>query len=290
MNYKKHYVYEITNITNDMKYVGCRSCNCKPKEDIGIKYFSSSKDKIFILEQKEYPNNFEYKVLQIFRTRKEAIQLEIDLHVKYSVGRNKKYYNKAKQTSTGWDTTGTTASTETREKQSKAGKGRIFTEEHCNNISLALKGKPKSEEHCQNVSIAMIGRKLSVEHCENISKANLGHEVLNSTRQKISVGNKGKPKSKEHCENMSAAKKKWFENLTEKEHTEWYEKKYTEATSRKMSEAKKGVVFSEEHCKNISKCQIGKRWFVNNKNETTRQLPNSNIILEGEWQQGRRWK
>jgi len=103
---KQHYVYEITNITNDMKYIGCRSCICEPKEDIGLLYFSCSKDEEFMKEQKEQPDNFEYKVLQVFRTRKEAIQLEIDLHAKHDVGRNEKYYNKAKQTSTGWDTTG----------------------------------------------------------------------------------------------------------------------------------------------------------------------------------------
>lgn len=38
---KYHYTYLILNITNDMKYIGARSCDCLPKLD--TKYMSSSK-------------------------------------------------------------------------------------------------------------------------------------------------------------------------------------------------------------------------------------------------------
>lgn len=38
-----HYTYRITNKIEGMHYYGARSCDCLPKEDIGIKYFSSSR-------------------------------------------------------------------------------------------------------------------------------------------------------------------------------------------------------------------------------------------------------
>ena len=101
-----HYTYRITNIKEKKYYYGVHSCNCLPKEDIGIKYFSSSKNKEFIKDQKENPQDYKYKIIKIFKTRREAIEHEIFLHNKFNVGINEKFYNDSKQTSTGFDTTG----------------------------------------------------------------------------------------------------------------------------------------------------------------------------------------
>lgn len=49
---KYHYVYRITNTQTKMHYYGCRSSNVEPKLDLGVKYFSSSTDREFMLEQK----------------------------------------------------------------------------------------------------------------------------------------------------------------------------------------------------------------------------------------------
>ena len=63
----KHYVYRITNIKINKHYYGTRtSKNRSPNEDIGIYYFSSSKDKEFIQDQKSNPSDYKYKVLNIF--------------------------------------------------------------------------------------------------------------------------------------------------------------------------------------------------------------------------------
>jgi len=105
-----HYVYRITNVITKMYYYGTRSTSklkeTKPKEDIGIKYFSTSLDKEFIKNQKENPQNYKYKVVKTFNTRKEALELEIYLHKKFDVGVNKNFYNKSKQTATGFDNSG----------------------------------------------------------------------------------------------------------------------------------------------------------------------------------------
>jgi hypothetical protein len=90
---KYHYTYEIT-YPNGMKYIGVRSCTCPPSED---NYYGSSK---------HTPTTGDKLILRIFKTRKEAVQHEVYLHNYNDVARNPIYYNKAKQTSTGFDTSG----------------------------------------------------------------------------------------------------------------------------------------------------------------------------------------
>lgn len=101
-----HYVYLISNIVEHKAYFGVRSCNCTPEEDTS--YMSSSKliKKLY----KEKPQEFKKKILKTFDTRKEAMEWEIYLHNTYDVGRNPSFYNKAKQTSIGFDTSGGTTS------------------------------------------------------------------------------------------------------------------------------------------------------------------------------------
>lgn len=101
----KHYTYRITNVIQNKHYYGVRTSD-NPAKDLGIKYFSSSKDKDFIKDQKQNPQNYKYKIIRTYKTRKEAIRLEIKLHNKFNVGVNESFYNRSKQTSTGWDTTG----------------------------------------------------------------------------------------------------------------------------------------------------------------------------------------
>lgn len=103
---KYHYVYRITNKELNKHYYGVRSSKVEPKLDLGIKYFSSSNDKDFMNEQKVNNSIFRYKVIKIFETREEAITLEIKLHSKFDVGRNESFYNRSKQTSKKFDTSG----------------------------------------------------------------------------------------------------------------------------------------------------------------------------------------
>ena len=105
--YKYHYTYRITNIVCKRHYYGSRSTNIHPILDIGVEYFSSSRDVDFMKDQAENPSHYKYKIVKIFETsREDAIRLEVKLHDMFDVGKNPKFYNKVKQTSVGFDSTG----------------------------------------------------------------------------------------------------------------------------------------------------------------------------------------
>ncbi len=101
-----HYTYSILHIPTHLEYLGTRSTNLEPKDDIGIKYFSSSSDKEFKDDQRKNPDDYRYLVLNNFDTREEALKHEIYLHNINDVGRNPKFINRAKQTATGFDAVG----------------------------------------------------------------------------------------------------------------------------------------------------------------------------------------
>ncbi len=106
---KRHYAYNITNILIAKSYIGVRSCDIIPIDDLGYKYFSSSQDKEFIQEQKEYPERFLYNIIEEFSTREQAMDYEIELHALFNVYKNEDFYNRANAITTGFisDNTGT---------------------------------------------------------------------------------------------------------------------------------------------------------------------------------------
>ncbi len=103
-----NYIYEITNKITNKKYIGVRSCDIDTTDDLGHKYFSSSSDQDFMLDQKENPQDYNYEVLEEFETRELAMEKEIELHMLHDVGSNPNFYNLANATSTGFcsNTTG----------------------------------------------------------------------------------------------------------------------------------------------------------------------------------------
>lgn len=174
MQYLYHYTYRITNTRAKKHYYGSRSSNTEPKLDLGIKYFSSSSDKEFKLDQKLNPQDYKYKIIKIFESRKEAIILEIKLHHKFNVGINTNFYNKVKQTSTGFDNTGIIMSEAQRKKISDRHKG---TKMHDNTkiaISKAIKGKSLSNEHKEKISNSNKKYTKTDIHCAHISESKLG--------------------------------------------------------------------------------------------------------------------
>lgn len=102
---RNHYVYRITNLTTSKYYYGSRVTKLDPSLDLGTKYFSSSSDKIFVLEQKSKPYNFKYKIIKIFDNSGDTIIYESFLHQKLSVSSNINFYNKSNQRPFGFSLT-----------------------------------------------------------------------------------------------------------------------------------------------------------------------------------------
>jgi hypothetical protein len=206
-NYVYHYVYRITNIVLNKFYYGSRSTNRIPSEDIGFYYFSSSRDKDFMLDQINNPQNYLYKVVSIFDNKDDALNFEIRLHLKFNVAKNPKFYNKANATSTSFSITGTELSQETKKKMSEARRGRVVSDE----TKLKLSKSHIGIKHTDETKL-----KLSKSHIGN--KNNLGKKRSEESKKKSSESHKGQIP--------------WNKNKNDI---------YSEESKRKMSDAKKNM-------------------------------------------------
>ncbi len=86
---KYHYVYEITNIYNGMRYFGARSSKVKPELDTA--YMSSSPTLKAAIKE-EGLSHFSKLILAVFPTREKALDYEIFLHKRFDVGKNLNFY------------------------------------------------------------------------------------------------------------------------------------------------------------------------------------------------------
>lgn len=164
-----HYVYRITNKVTNKHYYGKRSSKkVKPVDDLGKRYFSSSTDKSFIQDQKDNPQNYKYKIVSLHRTAVEAVKKEIKLHSKFDVGVNLKFYNKAKQTSVGFDMTGLARPQKDKQKIKIDKRKLPRTEESKKLISLLLKGIKRTDLQKINYSMSKQGDKHPKARLANI--------------------------------------------------------------------------------------------------------------------------
>ena len=117
---KIHYVYRITNLNptdERLYYIGVRSTS-KASAELDT-YMGSSK---YLKEDmKEIGvENFKKEILSEWKTRKLAVEEEIRLHNKFDVAKNPLFYNRSKQTSIGFDTTGYIAVIDNRDGKTKS--------------------------------------------------------------------------------------------------------------------------------------------------------------------------
>jgi group I intron endonuclease len=237
---KYNYVYRITNKVEQKHYYGVRGCNVEPKLDLGIKYFSSSRDKEFKDDQKNHSENYKYKIVRICSTRKEADALEIKLQKKFNVGKSEAFYNKATRTSMGFDRTGTTQTPETRQKMSEAKTGENnpnFGKDFSPETKLKMSEAHKGENHY------MFGKYHSEETKLKMSEAK--QNMSDETKQKMSEAHKG-------------------------ENHYMFGKYHSEETKLKMSEAHTGVPKGPQeqvqcpHCGKIGGKSLMARWHFDN--------------------------
>jgi len=212
-----HYVYKITNLKPSDKrlyYIGVKS-SLSPITD---NYMGSSK--YLDMSMKEIgQENFRKEILSTWSTRKEALQEEIRLHNYFDVAVNESFYNKSKQTSTGFDRTGVPHTTEVINNM----KNRTFTSEERKVRSINAKG----------VNNSMYGKKHSEESRKKMSETKTGIPMSNALKNKFSDGRR---KGENHP---------------------LFGKNHSDESKRKISESKKGIKASLEARKNQSIAQQG---------------------------------
>jgi hypothetical protein len=264
-----HYVYRITNIILNKHYYGKRSSNIIPKLDLGIRYFSSSYDKDFIIDQKANPQNYKYKVIYIFDEIIKALLLEIKLHNKFNVGVNNNFYNKVKQTTTGFDSTGITMSEERRQQLIISKTNLTPSEETRKKISDTLKAKniKLTPEHKQKLIIAntgntnRLGKTISEESKQKVSIANKGKVLTPEHKQKISIANTGKTRTEETLQKMSIVNTgKVVSNVTkQKISASMKGREFSDESKQKMSNSKKGSKHTPEAKQKMSDNKKGSK-------------------------------
>lgn len=87
------YTYLITHIPSNKKYYGVRYANgCHPN-DLGVKYFSSSKDLLKLIEQ-DGTESFLFEVRKIFASGQKACEWESKVLKRLKVHTNDNWFNK----------------------------------------------------------------------------------------------------------------------------------------------------------------------------------------------------
>lgn len=227
---KYNYVYRITNIKENKHYIGVRSCNIEPYEDIGKIYQSTSKNEAFKQDQKDNPQDYLYQILEFFDTRLEANEYEVHLHKIYNVGCNPNFYNRSNQTSKFFDNTG---NKEIGAAISKANKGRIVLNNGINKIiviptkvnyyielGFKIGGLPHKKETRDLLSCLNSGKitltnglcEISVKQDEVDEYRILGFRegglpMREIQKFKLSLAHSGKILTEEHKENISKSTK-----------------------------------------------------------------------------------
>lgn len=72
---KHYYTYTITHLPSKMFYIGARSSNKPPEQDLGVRYFSSSKT-LKVLIEKEGIKSFIFEVNEMYNNWSEAYHAE----------------------------------------------------------------------------------------------------------------------------------------------------------------------------------------------------------------------
>src|SRR5574344_1011272 len=188
------YIYKVTNITTGQFYIGQRSAyrSGTPEEDLGIRYFTSSK----IVAPLFKNNTSEWKKEILHRDIKYAEKLDrIEGYEIHKVISDKLCLNGYDPTTKiGFFNAGRHHSDEAKLKISEAHKGKPspmkgkhLSDETKRKMSEAMKGKPSP----------MKGKHKSDETKRKLSEAHKGHKISEEAKRKISEVHKGKHSSDE---------------------------------------------------------------------------------------------
>ena len=230
-----HYTYNIINKTNGKYYIGLRSTEIEPKNDIGVEYFGSSENKELKQALKEDKSNFLYKVIETYDSREDAYKGEERIHQKINVSKDPASYNLIN--SGHPDRHGIPNSEETRQKISNTLKEYYKNNEH------HQKGIPISDEHKEKLRQAMLGRKHTWG--DKIGKAQLGRKEEVKTCPKCGISGGVSQMTRYHfdnCTGVISGKQAHRHGLPG---GEWYNRMSVEAKKRYMKKHKIGSKLRE---------------------------------------------
>lgn len=202
--HKHNFVYSIRNKENNMQYIGSKTSDSEISETFGfgINYLSSMANiqgDEFRKDQRENPSKFEYKIISDFDNYRDMLQLECDLHKKYDVDKNPMFYNRAKQTSTGF----TTCNNHRKFTPEEIERRRKTMREH-----NPMKGRKHRPESIAKMIKSRTGLKRSEETKKKM--AEIRRKVVEREKELGIVHtpwNKGLKMSEEFCERMKEARK-----------------------------------------------------------------------------------
>jgi len=141
-----HYTYIITNNTDNWEvgkyYIGVRSCNCHPTQDVA--YLGSSR---YLSEDIERlgKESFNKNIICIFDNRQDAMLHEIELHQQFDVEKNELFYNKINASAEGFTWLGQTHSEVTRKKIQEKRSQQKITAEQIEKFKKTWANKTKEE-------------------------------------------------------------------------------------------------------------------------------------------------
>ncbi len=194
--------------TNDIFYIGIGA-----KQERAKRFKSSQRNQYWHNYVKKYGQPI-VEILHTVETRKEAVELEMQLIKKY--GRRIDGSGRLVNITIGGDggALGVKQSEETKAKRTAKLKGGTHTEQSKNNMKKAQNRPEVKAKHVafhndqtwlQKQRDAKLGRNLTDEHKAKISKGLNGRVVSAETKAKISSSNSGKKRTIEQRERLSMA-------------------------------------------------------------------------------------
>ena len=231
-------IYKVINVVNDKAYIGQTVVGLEKRRRRHIVEANGKHNNFYFHNAlKKYGlENFNWKIIEFCDSKEELDEMEFHYIKRYNS--REAGYN---LTFGGDGIVGFKHSTATRERMSKARKGRKMTEEA--RLKLILNHADFSGENnpMYGVTSPMKGKHHTVETKLKISNHLKGRKFSDEHKRKISEAHKGKEISKETKRKMSEASGK---------------RRHSEETKKKISEANKGRKVSEETRRNMSRAVI----------------------------------
>lgn len=200
-------VYEIVNTVNQKRYIGS-SYNCRKRIVYHLSFLRRGSHHSKYLQRswdKHGENSFVVNILETPLVN-ELLQRE-----QHYMDLLKPEYNSSP---TAGSCLGYKLSSETKERMSKAHKGRIKTPEHRESLSKSLQGRKLSDESIAKMRKSLKGRTVwnkgvspSAETRQKLREHNLGNKHTLETRQKMSDSLKGRIITPEHAEKIGDAQR-----------------------------------------------------------------------------------